>query len=258
MVQPTRRVVILGASNVALSFPMIVETMRALWDEPLEILSAMGHGRSFGQDSSVLGRKIPGIFSCALWQVLQDRPALPTTALITDVGNDLLYGIAPARIVQWVAECVDALKKVGAEIVITELPLVSLSRLGERRFRFFRALFFPRSGLTLEGALAQSAELNERLAELGMLRKVSVIPASGAWYGLDPIHLRRSARRAAWSEILSHWHPDATRKERKRMGVWERAYFSILPPREQRLWGVRRCTQQPSGRLRDGTTIELY
>jgi hypothetical protein len=248
----------LGASNVALSFPTIVETTRALWDEPLEILSAMGHGRSFGQDSSILGRKIPGIFSCALWQVLQDRPVLPTAALITDVGNDLLYGIAPARIVEWVAECVDALKRVEAQIVITELPLASLSRLGERRFRFFRALFFPRSDLTREGALTQSAELNERLAELGRTRKVSVIPASGAWYGLDPIHLRRSARRAAWAEILSHWHPVANCQVTRRLGIWERAYFSILPPREQIVWGVRRCARQPSGRLRDGTTIELY
>src|SRR5438552_19189250 len=87
-----RRVILLGASNLTRSFPTVVATVRQTWSEPVEIMAAMGHGRSYGEDSSFLGRKISGIFPCALWQDLQNRSRLPAVALLTDVGNDLLYG----------------------------------------------------------------------------------------------------------------------------------------------------------------------
>src|SRR3954465_11577323 len=99
---PTRRVILLGASNLTRSFPTVVATVRQTWPEPVEIMAAMGHGRSYGQDSSVLGRKISGIFPCALWQDLQNRRRLPTSALVTDIGNDMLYGIPPNQILNWV------------------------------------------------------------------------------------------------------------------------------------------------------------
>ena len=89
-----------GASNLTRSFPTVVATVRATWCEPIEIMAAMGHGRSYGQDSSVFGRKISGIFPCALWQDLQNRPTAANAALVTDIGNDLLYGVTPDRLLR--------------------------------------------------------------------------------------------------------------------------------------------------------------
>src|SRR6185295_18710727 len=149
---PTRRVILLGASNLTLSFPTVVATVRQTWSEPIEIMAAMGHGRSYGQDSSVLGKKISGIFPCALWQDLQKRPSLPTAALVTDIGNDMLYGTSPDQIVGWVERCLDRLAEVGAATIVTQLPTESIERLGEMRFQFFRRMFFPRSKLTLANA----------------------------------------------------------------------------------------------------------
>jgi hypothetical protein len=255
---PTRRVILLGASNVAISFPVIVETARRMWSEPVEIMAAMGHGRSYGQDSRVLGKKISGIFPCALWQDLQNRRPLPTTALVTDVGNDLLYGVTPDRLANWVAACLDRLAAVSATTVITELPLASVERLSEARFRFFRQLLFPRSAVTREGVLQQAREVNERLVALGRERNISVIPVSGAWYGFDPIHLRRRVRPRAWSEMLAHWRSTERAPTEARGSLWTSAYLACLAPHEHALFGVRRRCRQPSGRLADGTTISLY
>jgi hypothetical protein len=255
---PARRVILLGASNVTLSFASLVETVRRMRGEPVEILAAMGLGRSFGQESTVLGRKISGIFSCALWQDLGSRPALPTTALVTDVGNDLLYGVTPDRLLQWIGGCLDRLAEAGAATVITQLPLESLDRLGEARFRLFRSLLFPRSRLTLSAARASAATVNEGLVELGRARKMPVIPVSGAWYGFDPIHLRRRVRRAAWSHLLSHWRLCEVTASDWRLGLRDRARLALLPPRERWILGWNQRSHQPSGHLRDGTTISLY
>jgi hypothetical protein len=255
---PQRRVIVLGASNVAISFPTIVSIARQSWGEPVEIMAAMGHGRSYGQDSRVLGRKISGIFPCALWQDLQNRPAMPTAALITDIGNDLLYGATPKQLLEWVEQCLDRLAESGARTIVTQLPAGSIARLGERRFRFFRRLLFRRSRLTLAEARAKVSEINERLGEIGRARKISVIPVSAAWYGFDPIHIKRRVARRAWAELLAEWRGAGEPLNVSRSSLRTVAYLATRAPHERSIWGVLRRAKQPSGRLADGTTISLY
>ena len=255
---PQRRVVLLGASNLTKSFPTVVTTALRTWGEPVEIMAAMGHGRSYGQDSTVFGRKIPGIFPCALWHDLQRRPPLPTAALVTDIGNDLLYGVPPDRLLEWVENCLDRLSELGAAPVVTQMPIDSVQGLSESRFRFFRRLFFPRSRLTLAEAKALVRSFNERLIRVGETRKIPVIPVSAAWYGFDPIHLRRRALREAWPTLLAAWRAADEPIVVARPSLWTTAYLATLAPCERSLFGIRRRAAQPSGRLVDGTTISLY
>jgi hypothetical protein len=255
---PARRLILLGASNLSRSFPNIVATARATWREPLEIMVAMGHGRSYGHDTTIFGRKISGIFPCALWQDLQTRAAMPTTALVTDIGNDLLYEISPDQLHDWVSTCVDRLLESGAAITITQLPIGNLERLSERRFQLFRRMFFPRSRLTLANAKALANKVNARLLELGESRKIPVIPVSCEWYGFDPIHVRRGAMRVAWPTMFAPWCGDEPRPTIARPSLWTAAYLASLAPRERWFFGIRRAASQPNGRLHDGTTISLY
>jgi hypothetical protein len=255
---PSRRLILLGASNLTRSFATVVEMARATWGEPVEIMAAMGHGRSYGQDSRVLGRKISGIFPCALWQDLQNRPPLPTAALVTDIGNDLLYGVPPDRLLDWVEKCLDRLAEAGAATIVTQMPVGSIESLGEARFRFFRRMFFPRSRLTLNDAKSLVRELNEQLVRLGDSRKISVIPVCTAWYGLDPIHLRRRILSSAWSTMLTQWRASNEPLTISKPSLRRIAYLATLAPWERSLFGVRRRAAQPSGRLPDGTTISLY
>lgn len=255
---PSHRVVLLGASNLATSFSTVVETVRLLTGQPVKIMAAMGHGRSFGQDSTVLGRKIPGIFPCSLWQDLNCRPPFPTSALLTDIGNDLLYGVPVERLLEWVAGCLDHLAAVRATTIMTRIPIGSLDGLSEARFRFFRTLLFPKNHMTLSEVKAAAHALDQQLALLAAHRKISVIPVSNAWYGFDPIHLKPSARRIAWPAILSAWDAPSASRVVPRRSFWRWAYLNCLAPAEQTLFGIHRRSSQPSGLLSDGTTISLY
>jgi hypothetical protein len=85
-----------------------------------------------------------------------------------------------------------------------------------------------------------------------------VIPVSGAWYGLDPIHLRRASWREAWPTILSAWHDREPLSVRPRTSFARWAYLRSLQPAERIVYGRVQRTSQPSGMLRDGTTISLY
>ena len=255
---PKRRVILLGASNLRRSLPRVVRLAQSIWQEPLEIMAAIGHGRSFGQDSWVLGRKIPGILSCRLWDDVQRRPTLPTSALVTDIGNDILYEVAPNRLIGWVAECLDRLVRIDAHTVVTELPVASVSRLSQGRFLLMRTLFYPRSRLTLAAAQSSVAEINAEVVKLAKERKQTVFPVQNRWYGFDPVHVLRRYHRQMWSEILLRWRPDQPLSELGRSSLAESLYLVTLSPRERKFFGFSRWRVQPSGVLSDGSTVSLY
>lgn len=255
---PRQRFVLIGASNATVGFPTIVNLARHRAGEPLEILAATGLGRSFGKKSKISGREISAILDCHLWRDLAARPALPTSAVITDIGNDILYDEPVEQIAEWVALCIERLRASGAQVSLTQLPIANLPTLGSLRFAMFRQLFFPRCRLSREEVCARAAELNQRVVELAESLEIQAISHVSDWYGLDPIHFRRRHRKAAWSEILKP-HFAGPHGKRAHHHSWSHsAYLRALAPAERSLFGVRRLRAQPAGRLRDGTTISLY
>jgi hypothetical protein len=189
---------------------------------------------------------------------LAARPPAETAALVTDIGNDLLYGASVPTILAWVAKSLDRLTALGARTVMTLLPLASVEELPEWRFKIARTCAFPKSRAQLDEVLHQARELNAGLTRLAAARRVRVVELRGAWYGFDAIHIRLRHWRAAWSEILAPWSDAPTTAPSARGSLSRWLYLRSLPPLERRLFGRERRSAQPSGRLRDGTTIALY
>jgi hypothetical protein len=252
-----KRLVLLGASNVARSIDLIVRSAQRLLGGPLDIRLAMGHGRSYGDESMLLGRRLPGILPCGLWNDLQPRPASETYALVTDVGNDVMYEVPVPQIVAWVEECLRRLADAGAKIVVTRLPLESLN-IPRRRYLALRTLFYPRCGLPREEALRRARELDEALCAAARRYGACVAPVRPAWYGIDAVHIGIRPAAAAWMEILSHWldQPPPAQAVRRSLRCWW--YLSSLVPQSRRVFSFEQRRHQPSGRLRDGSTVAVY
>ena len=154
------RIVLLGASNLTRGISTVVGMAGGVVETPCEFLIAMGLGRSYGQDSTVLGRRLPGITECGLWSALRQASG-PTFALITDIGNDVIYGVPVETIVRWVTECVDRLRETSTAIVVTLPPMQSLETLTPWRFGVARSLLFPGRRMSLADALSLSRALYE-------------------------------------------------------------------------------------------------
>lgn len=256
--QLPKRVVLLGASNLARGMSTVIETVRVLWNEPVEIMAALGHGRSYGLTSSVLSRRLPGIVHCGLWRALETAPPAETYALVTDIGNDLVYGQSVETLLGWVETCLDRLEAADSQITLTSLPLESLRRLSPWQFALLRRVLFPTRQLSLEDVLQQAEALNARLSEVAVEREIRLISPQKLWYGFDPIHIRRRQWRAAWDTVFSPWRI-ATMAPRSVRGSLRRyLYLRLLVPEERRLLGFEQRCVQPAGRLADGTTIALY
>ncbi len=261
MAEPAHRVVILGASNVVLDLATVVSAARQQLGGPLDLLAAIGHGRGYARPCWVLGRTLPSLVDCGLWQALEDRPHLPTYALLTDIGNDLLYGAGAPHIADCVATCLQRLAGRCQRMVVTELPLASLARLTPLRFRVMRTLLFPMSRLTWESVGQQAFALNRRVVELAGEFGAVLQKPQADWYGWDPIHVRRAVRPRVWQKYVSAWDDAqvAAAAEPAPRGSWrEWWYLSTRRPQRRRIRGAERWHPQPAGRLRDGTWISLY
>lgn len=252
------QLLLLGASNLILGLPTVLSTARLLLGRsPVEVLVAAGHGRSYGQWSRVLLRGLPGILDCGLWPAAA-RPARGETyALVTDIGNDLAYGVSPAELAAWVSACVARLRALDADIVLTRPPVARLASLTPWRYRLFRSLFFPRCRLSLPVMLDRVDDVNQRLAVLASQTRINLVEPWPAWYGADPIHIRRRARADAWHEILSAWRIPADRPAAAPETAVP-APRGGMAPAYRTIAGLPLRRAQPSGVLPDGSTVSLF
>lgn len=257
---PSQRLVVLGASNIARGLASLVGVAQQELSADLDFLSASGHGRSYGLATRIPFRGLGSIVESGLWEGLALRPRLPTTALITDVGNDILYGQDAEQISDWVAVCLERLAEFAPRLVLTELPLEVFRHVSPAKFLFFRTLMFPKSRLQLDRALATAEELNLRIQDLAARFGARCVRPASRWYGFDPIHIRYTAYEAAWRTMLAGDGSSEASLAPTPI-PWSPARWctlKLLPPHERTICGWVQRRAQPALTLPDGLRVSLY
>ncbi len=252
------RVILLGASNLTRAISTVVETARQIAATAVDCYIAMGHGRSFGMETTVFGRTLPGILPCGLWEALQRaEPASRTYVLLTDVGNDIPYGAKPDSILSWLGQCLQQVDATGTRLALTQLPLAALATLSRRRYHLLRRLLFPSSEVSYEMALERVEVVNDGLGEIAKRFGAAPIEMPSAWYGPDKIHIKAHCFRTAWPTILQTWSPEAPRPTPH---FSLRRYRRCRSARGQdvRFLGRNIGMAQPARVFPDGTALHLY
>jgi hypothetical protein len=253
-------VVAIGASNLSRGLPRLMATAQGRGG-PTDLLVAAGHGRSYGANSRVAWRRLPSILRSGLWQAL-DRlephgSARPVCGVVTDIGNDLLYGFSVEQTAGWVRECVARLADRGARVAVTALPLASVARAGPLRYRLLRTVYVPGCRLSLTELRAAAERLDAAVRGIAAEHGATVVEQPGEWYGFDSIHVRRSRLDALWSEAADAWGlPGPALPPRVTFAEWARVGRQAAEVRS--LAGVMRYTPQPVLRWPDDGSLSLY
>ncbi len=253
----TARLVALGASNLTRLALGVLDAARRRAGGPIEAHLALGHGRSYGIASRVLWRGLDGIDGCGLWPRLEQFAPAPTTGLLMDVGNDLVYGVPVPQTLAWVERSLARLRPHCDRLAVVGLPLASIATLTPRRFAVFRRIVLPSCRLELPAIGPLAAELHRGLAALADAHGATFHELPGAWYGLDPIHIRRRFARgaiAAWLGVGEGAPQPAPRLDT----LPRRVALTFAAPDQRVLFGRRRQHPQPVRRWRDGTTLSLW
>ena len=248
---PPPEVVLIGASNVTRLLPVYAATLRATFGA-VRMFVAHGHGRSYGIDTRFFGRRLDGHVDSALWEDLREHgnPAAARYALVTDVGNDLIYGRSVPEILSWVGDCVARLKGMGFETTITSLPVGPVLSLSPARFRATAKLFFPPFDVSHEDVVRSVRELDAGVRALAEREGLGLAEERPEWFFIDPIHVRYRFRLEAVKEYLGRW-PSAPPIRSDRSGWREAVRLWRTPPK--RKWVKDRCltAEQPAKRVGD-------
>ena len=248
-------VVILGASNMTRGLGALRTLLgRAVPGRPIEVLAALGMGRSYGLTSNVIGRRLPSVLECGLWRALDERPRPELLAFVTDVGNDLLYGQDVGTILAWVDECTARLHARGARLVLTSLP-PAVAEISRARFLLLRSALFPRSTLRFESLPHALPALDAGLRQVAARYGAAFVELRRDWYGFDPIHVRLRAYPDAFTEIVS---AAAAVDSLPRVPVSRTLRTFALLAERQWIFGREIRRRQPCLREAGGTTVSLY
>lgn len=255
--QKPRRIVLLGASNVARGIAAAVSAASATVAGPREFFVACGHGRSYGMTSCLLGRALPAIVSCGLWHALDQQPIGSTRAVVTDIGNDVLYGVPVPQIVAWVEQCLDRLQRISAQITVTRLPIDGLENLRSGRYYALRTALFPRCRLSRAQAIQAARQLDDHLHATIQRRGLREVRPPPDWYGLDPIHIRWRCQWRAWCTLFGRNPHDVPRLNVVRSAA-RAVYLKTIVPEHRWIFGYHQTRCAPQRRLADGSTVALF
>lgn len=227
--RPAGAVIVLGASNVSRGLCRLNAVVRARAGGAADLFVAAGHGRSYGVNSRVALRRLPSILGCGLWRGLDRERAArhaggsPPLALVTDIGNDLLYGFPVDQVAGWVRESVRRLLDRGASIAITRLPLASIGGVGPLRYRALRTCYVPDCRLALDDLKSAVKRLDDAVVSIADGLGATLVEQPGEWYGLDAIHVRRGRLDQLWHRVCDAWGlGPAANAPRASIGEWAR------------------------------------
>ncbi len=247
-------VVCIGASNLVRGIPAVAALSRNRFGRNTEIYSVSGHGRSYLGRSSFFFRTLPGILDSGLWKKLSDKNGY-MKAIITDIGNDIMYGYSQDEILEGAVSAIERLKKLTADITVTGLPVHNLDSLNEMKFRLFKNIFFPNAGLTLAQAMDCMKYISESLKNICTNMNLRFVPLEKEWYGFDPIHFKMSRLKDAWGKIFSD---DPKNRSLAQFSVTEFISLYAKMPEDIELFGKKRNFEQNGIRLKKGGKLFLY
>ncbi|CAI2719525.1 hypothetical protein [Nitrospina watsonii] len=203
--------VLLGASNLARGYSALSHYLtRNLAPQPVRILAAMGPGRGYGCRGGMLNISYPPIVDSPLFQRArkQAESGSRVVALVTDIGNDLLYGMDPDHLVATLEEVFQRLFDLNARIFVTSLPVFFEQEVSPMVYHSIRALLYPKSSVSQEHAVNGVRRMNSYLKESKDPR-VRVVPPLDEYLGWDHVHYSLLRSTEVWNRVggtlLSGW-----------------------------------------------------
>jgi hypothetical protein len=263
---PQRPVVVaIGASNLSRGLSRLAAVSQVWAGGPIDLVIAAGHGRSYGANSRVWNRRLPSVLGCGLWRSLDrllDAEAAAVqrrVAVLTDIGNDLLYGFSVAQLASWVEETLVRLRQRGFRVAVTRLPLASIATVGPFRYRLLKTLFVPGCPLSLEQIKDRSAAIDQAVVHLAAEQTAAVIDQPAAWYGVDAIHVQRQRLDELWQSAVNAWEDNAAADRTPADHSWLTwARVGSAAAEVGSLNHMMRFTPQPVVQLPDSTRVFLY
>ena len=198
--------IFLGASNLARSFYGLKRCItRCLFPRPVSFIHAMGPGRGYISQGGIFNAIYSPILYCDILKAAYNRRKInqQVVALITDIGNDIMYGVPVEEIIGGLQSLFDTLTGFEASIFVTSIPVDLKKDIGGFYFRILRRVFFPNSPVE-HYQVSEAIEIINKFIIQSLNKNITAINEMKQFCGIDKIHYSLFKSRLAWSHIADN------------------------------------------------------
>jgi hypothetical protein len=195
--------IFLGASNLARSLDGLKLCIkRCMLPRTTSFLHAMGPGRGYVNRGGILNTVYSPILDSGIFEAAQNKRIKnqQVVALITDIGNDIMYDASADKIIGGIQYLYNLLDAFETNIFITSIPVDLENDISELYFNILRKIYFPNSSVSYSQASNNIKVINQFILESSD-QKISVIDDMKPFYGIDKIHYSILKSQMAWSHI---------------------------------------------------------
>ena len=197
--------VFMGASNLARGYGALTHCLvRSLAPASVEFLHAMGPGRGYCAEGGIFNVTYPAIVSSGILESAREHAekARLVLALITDIGNDIMYGVPVDEITACLDTLLQELNALDAEVFVHPIPLDFSEDVSKRQFHILKSIFYPHSAIDYEKAKAAVTTVNDFLrAKAG--GRIHLLPSAKDFCGVDKIHYSIFRSHKVWSVVAN-------------------------------------------------------
>ncbi len=193
----------MGASNLARGYRALTHCLvSGLAPQRVEVFNAMGPGRGYCAWGGIFNIRYPSIGSSGILESARahaDRDCR-VVALITDIGNDIMYGVPASEIIACLDTLLQKLNALNAEVFVHPIPLDFSKDVSKRQFRILKTIFYPRSAIDYHQAQEAVSAINDFLRTQAGGR-IHLLPGAKDFCGVDKIHYSIFRSHKAWSRV---------------------------------------------------------
>ncbi|MDJ0835609.1 MAG: hypothetical protein QNK37_03780 [Acidobacteriota bacterium] len=195
-------IALFGASNLWFSTGAAVQCLATAFQPPMEVYIASGPGRSYLTRGGNVLVQYEGHVRGSLLRKLERNKPEQLTVVLTDIGNDLIYGASSETLLAQLERILVRLKALNARVVVTQIPLESLLKLSKGLYYMIRSIYYFRCRIPYDPMMAMAGELHRGLTTLCREHRAALVDSQASWYSFDRFHLRPGAWKQAWSAWL--------------------------------------------------------
>ena len=174
--------------------------------EKTEFLNALGPGRGFCARGGMFNFTYSPILASRVIESAEKKSkhAFRTAVLITDIGNDLMYGVSAETLIASLNAVIDRMLQWNANIFLTSIHVNLKKDVGPTIFLLLRYLFYSGSKVTFEQADLFATKVNRYLEEKSRVdERIHLITGMETFAGLDKIQFSISKAHSAWSKVAN-------------------------------------------------------
>ena len=168
----------------------------------MEFLNALGPGRGFCARGGMFNFTYPPIQDCRILEAAEKKSCDTRVVLITDIGNDLMYGVSADTLIESLGGLIDRALQWNTEIFLTSIHVNLKKDVSQTTFFILKSLFYPGSSITYEETNLFIIKVNAYLeGKAEQNERVHLISGMESFAGTDKIHYSLLKTHSAWEKV---------------------------------------------------------